>query len=619
MENIDELLEKDTLQALVDKLNEEAWSIRTFDSVTALKRSEEAEALALECDHARGLARSKRNIGFFSFKVAQYERALTYSCAALKLFRDLRDPAGEADCLYNLGITHLHLGDNSIALEQFLDCFELRQQIGDSAGESDALNNIGHVYLKFSDRETALEYYERALAIARRIGNKAGEGYALMNIATIYLLQKIFDKALEYSQLSLEARKAANDHHGVFVSMHRIASVYGEIGRYEESIAMFNHVIVEATKVNERMGLAYCNNHVGKIYLKLRRFEDAEQSFTKAMTIATELNAKELTSDVSLSLSELYEAKGEISKALEYHKEYHNMRQEAWKMDSDRILNNARTVHKAETAEKEAEIHRLKNVELAEALQMINDSISYAQRIQKAILPDERLINEIIPDAFVLYNPRNVVSGDFYWLSGDADRYQFAVADCTGHGVPGAFMSLICSSLLSQISSEMSNASPSEILLELDKKVCDALKQHDAGTRTQDGMDIALCMVDRSAKKLWFASANRSLVIIRKGEMIQLKGDKYPVGGTQLADKSFTCHTVDIEPGDILYMFTDGYADQFGGKNNKKFSSRQLLQLIMNAHSSPFNRQQELFTETFNTWKGDHEQIDDVTLVAFKP
>lgn len=247
----------------------------------------------------------------------------------------------------------------------------------------------------------------------------------------------------------------------------------------------------------------------------------------------------------------------------------------------------------------------------------ILDSIRYARRIQEAIMPEKDLLNFYFPEAFIFYQPKDIVSGDFYWFLEKYHKFFIAAVDCTGHGVPGAFMSVIGSNLLNQILNEYSILEPEAILDHLNFRVQTALKQ-DQNAETKDGMDIAFCSIDQENDLLQYAGANRPLWLVRKGELIKYEADKFPIGGGQFGEHSYKGHTIPLQNGDIIYIFTDGYADQFGGEQNRKYTTKRFSDLILEIWNQPLKTQYEIIQKSFFEWKGKQEQTDDVLVIAIK-
>jgi serine phosphatase RsbU (regulator of sigma subunit) len=248
----------------------------------------------------------------------------------------------------------------------------------------------------------------------------------------------------------------------------------------------------------------------------------------------------------------------------------------------------------------------------------ITDSIGYAQRIQAAILPHKSYLDEHIPEYFVLYKPRDIVSGDFYWIKEVDSTFVIVVADCTGHGVPGAFMSMLGITLLNELFVEGRTNNPGEILGELRTKVKAMLVQEGNIRDQKDGMDMAIALVNRNKKELQFAGAYNPLYLIRQGnQLIELKGDKQPIG-IHWEETEFKTHMVKLRKNDSLYVFTDGYVDQYGGEHKKKFKTQKFKELLLSVQSESMEKQKQMIDNTFEAWRGNREQIDDVCVVGVK-
>jgi len=261
-----------------------------------------------------------------------------------------------------------------------------------------------------------------------------------------------------------------------------------------------------------------------------------------------------------------------------------------------------------------------KNKEIETKSKDITDSLNYAKRIQYAVLPHEETIYRNIPLSFIFYKPKDIVSGDFFWFHEiNRDEYILVCADCTGHGVPGAFMTVIGSSLLNQLVIENKIYKPSEILFELDKQINFTLKQQkDSDLSVQDGMDLTLVHVNKLKKELIFTSAKRPVLLIRNKEIKEFKGSKFSLGGMRSGDKVFEEIIINYQEDDLLYMFTDGYADQFGGDKAKKFSSKRLRELLLEIHRLPMNDQKNRLSNNIVNWQGNLEQIDDMLVMGIK-
>lgn len=252
---------------------------------------------------------------------------------------------------------------------------------------------------------------------------------------------------------------------------------------------------------------------------------------------------------------------------------------------------------------------------LEEQHQEITDSINYAKRIQDAILPPLKLVKGYMPDSFILYKPKDIVAGDFYWMEGINNLIIFAAADCTGHGVPGAMVSVVCHNAMNRAVKEFMLIKPNEILDKTREIVLETFEKSDEDVN--DGMDIALCSINTESKKLNFAGANNGLYLIRNNEVTQIKPDKQPIGNYKDA-KPFTNHEMDLQKGDVIYAFSDGYPDQFGGPKGKKFMYKPFRNLLLEIHKEPMDKQHNILLEAFEKWRGELEQIDDVCVIGVR-
>lgn len=258
------------------------------------------------------------------------------------------------------------------------------------------------------------------------------------------------------------------------------------------------------------------------------------------------------------------------------------------------------------------------NEKIAKQQKEFIEDLNYSEKIQKAIFPSEASLQELLSDFFILNMPRNKVSGDFYWTGSINNQHVFAVADCTGHGISGSFMTLAGTAFLSEILNRKSISDPAGILFELRLLIMKFLKQKGEEGEAADGMDISLITFDKDKKSMRFAGANTPLYLIRNGELFVHKGDRMPIGIHLDFDKPFTNKIIPLQKDDMVYMFTDGYADQFGGPKNKKFRYKQFQELLLKIHNQPPDKQNEVLSRTIVDWMGDNKQVDDILILGFK-
>ncbi|HEX2616566.1 MAG TPA: SpoIIE family protein phosphatase, partial [Flavobacteriales bacterium] len=284
--------------------------------------------------------------------------------------------------------------------------------------------------------------------------------------------------------------------------------------------------------------------------------------------------------------------------------------------ERERILETKVKERTEEMVRQKEEVER-QSRKVVELYKNVTDSIRYAKRLQESILPPEKRIKELLPESFVLYRPKDIVSGDFYWVERVEDKVVFAAVDCTGHGVPGAFMSLVGHNGLNQAVKEHGITKPSEALRDLNRIAFEMLHK-DRDQFVRDGMDMALCTLDPDDMVLEYAGANCPLYLVRGGEVLQYSPDKRPIGGFELSGHDFTDHRIELQKGDVVYIFSDGYADQFGGTKGKKFLYRRFRELLLEIHAQPMDRQKSLLMEALNDWKGAQEQVDDILVIGMR-
>ncbi|MFT7155184.1 MAG: serine phosphatase RsbU (regulator of sigma subunit) [Parvicella sp.] len=285
--------------------------------------------------------------------------------------------------------------------------------------------------------------------------------------------------------------------------------------------------------------------------------------------------------------------------------------------ESERILEQKVKDRTAEVVQKAAEIEE-QNEKLEELYTDVTASIRYAKRLQDSILPTDQFIKKVLPESFVLFKPKDIVSGDFYWCVETEEKVLFASVDCTGHGVPGAFMSLIGANALNQIINKQVD-NPAEILNQLNKLSSDALNKSEEGRdKVRDGMDMAICAISKDGKTLEYAGANNPLYLIRDEELIITKADKFAIASFEDGDQQYQNHRFEVQKGDVLYIFSDGYADQFGGVKGKKFMYRQFRELLMHIKNKPMNEQKEILDSKLEDWRGQFEQVDDILVIGVR-
>jgi len=607
-------------------------------------------------------------------RLTDAEKALDYAGQALEISNKLNYKKGSAGAYTIIGSTHYNHGEQTKALENHINALKIREEIKDSAGIAASLNSIGVVFFELKQHEQAIKYYERALVIRSSINDKRGTADVYNNIANIYYHiqgQENFKKALDYQNKSLQLQREIGNRLGEASALSNIGNVYVALGDYDKSADYQEQALKIQRSIQDYRGMTITLNNLGYLY-------DTLGSYSRAISYLLEGIEIGRTYGYRTTMLESYEyLRNSYAKMNDYGKAYHAFIKLAQLKDSIMSSENQKAIHEIhtqyETEKKDKAIlllskdktiqeeslnkqriiiysvcgglilvialaffiyrgYKLKqaaNSKLESAYRTveeknkdITDSINYARRIQSAILPSVETIKQSLAETFILYKPKDIVSGDFYWYASRGDKVFLAAADCTGHGVPGAFMSMIGNDLLNHIIIEKGILSPAEVLNHLHEGVRAALKQNNTDGSTRDGMDIALLCINKSTAEAEYAGANRPLWIVRKEEMVsitEIKPDKFSIGGMQSEDKrTFTSHRLSLCAGDSFYIFSDGYADQFGGNDGKKFMTKRMKSLLIEIQHLSMDEQQHQLTETIDNWMSNRSQIDDILVIGIR-
>lgn len=641
----------DSLRNIINTSDNDSLKIIVYTQMTFSKINKPTEALEMisemrqfgaEIKEKKLQALCTRKIGTLYHRLNYFDKALEYYINSAALFQKLDDKDGMANCYNNIANAYASKGELTMdqgyydrAIEYHLKCIKLRKE-GDTSQISNSYNNIGIAYMYKEQFDLALEYFNKAYKIFSAIPEgQSGVDMVTANLGDVYLKmamrenkKEYFDKAMVHFKNRLDAYRStgATSSHATVLS--RIGQILCETGQCREAIK----------------------------FLK------------RAVDMSRQIKNKASIVETSLLLANALEREGDLRGAMDYMKLYNQTKDSLINERNTNSMEQMQAIYEStqkdkaiETLSRDNEMQTVKvnrqrsllfsmiggvvvllligflllksynikkkaNLELAAAYDkievknnQITDSINYARRIQSAILPPNEIIKQHLKNHFVYYSPKDIVSGDFYWFTHHQNKIFYAVADCTGHGVPGALMSMIGNTLLNEIVNQKNIVDPAEILYHLNEGVIKALRQSGADIMEQDdGMDISICCLDENNKfKLEYAAANLSIYINSNGIVKELKGDIFSIGGgIGSSGKMFQTKTEVLEAGSAVIMCTDGYYDQFGGSTNSKFLVVNFETLIAGIDFSKPGAE-KIVKDKMENWKGNRHQTDDILVTGF--
>lgn len=522
------------------------------------------------------------------------------------------------------------------------------------------------LFMSTNDFNKAINYLEKSLKISLKLNSNEEilQCYQLLGNSNLSL--NLTDLAMEYYERGLKLSEQANNQRYERQFLISIGSLYYQLYNDKEALKYFTKAL--KFNDNKQTDINLCNN-IGISLVNLERYKEAKPYLIEAYyNSRNSPKDKEKMLIASYNLAEVYEQLGDYKSAMDYIDIYINLNDSLNNVQNTKNLSEIEAKYQNEKKEKQNEIlnERLKsksmqmyfalgsilllcglvffvirglkqkqraNFKLEEKNKIIEEkslivedqhndiksSIKYAERIQQAILPPDKLWKSILPKSFLLYQPRDVLSGDFYWVEETTEYIFVAAADCTGHGVPGALMSIVNYNLLNRAVLEKGLTKAGEILDNVNEWLTLSLHQTFQESTVRDGMDLSLCVINKKTKELNFAGAFNSIYILRNNTIEELIPDKQPVGAfIEDSIKPFTNRYTTLTNNDVVYMFTDGYADQFGGEKGKKFKYKNLQNLLLDIHQLPFDEQKTLAAKRISDWKGNLEQVDDILLIGFQ-
>jgi len=653
----------------------------------AISFFEEAIKISEEISDKAVIPTALNNIGFIFKQQGDVLRALDYYHRSLKLNKELNEQEEIALALNNIGSIYFKMEEHDKALNYFREALIIEKEVGKKKNIARVYSNIGSVYAAQDKKRDAIDYFDQSLKIYTEIDIKKGIATSLSKIATLEMsmideFSENKNSLLNYVLLkhknAYQIYKDLKDNEGIAYALNNISLTYTALGEVNSAYDYATRSLEIAKKIGFPETIKNAAQVLKNILYKKREYK-----------LAYEL--QELYYEMQDSMSNLSIKEATIQKQFQYQYEKKSITDSIQNSEKEKIVKAEITLKDEQIKRQTTEQYALfggvfilivfggitfkrykksqlqKNIiaqqkQLVEAKSKeITDSINYAKRIQDSILPPISELKKQLRNSFVYYQPKDIVAGDFYWLESVGDTMLFAAADCTGHGVPGAMVSVVCNGALNRSVGEYKLSKPCEILDKTRDLVVETFERSGDETSLRDGMDISLCslQLSKNSATLQWAGANNPIYIIsptviasatayreigtscpdlsgkqfveneqtalvplvtrhdEKYELIEIKPNKQPIG-KHFRQDSFTNHTINLQKGDTIYIFTDGYADQFGGEKGKKLMYKPFKELLLSIQEKTMEEQKIVLEQFFENWKGSLEQVDDVCVIGVR-
>ena len=540
--------------------------------------------LAEKSESTLMLAEVYENMGLLFSSIKDIEKSISYFSKSLKLYSKIKDWKGISKSYLNLGNSNSSKGYTDLAIECFERGLVIDAKYNNNEKKAEFLSGIGTIYFNLLNNEKALYFYKEALKV-QEVVKPNDVVFFNINIAVVLMDLERYKEAKPYL---IEAYYSSDNARTKADYAFNLAQMFEHLDDYKSAIDFMDTYV----RLNDSLNNAIYTKNLSETEAKYQNEKREEQNIllserlkNKSLQIYFALAAILLLVGLAFFIFRGLRQKNKANIALS---------------DKNKIIEE-------------------KSLLVEEQHKDITDSIKYAQRIQQAILPPDKLWNNILPQSFVFYQPKDILSGDFYWIEETTEHIFIAAADCTGHGVPGALMSIVNYNLLNRAVLEHGLTNAGAILDSVNKYLTLSLHQTYQESAVRDGMDVSLCVINKKTKKMDFAGAFNSIYLIRNNAIQEFIPDKQPVGAF-IEDniKLFTSQSFQLLENDVVYMFTDGYAYQFGGPKGKKYKYKQLQHLLLSSYTKPFDEQNQIFKSAINDWKGSLEQVDDILLLGYK-
>jgi serine phosphatase RsbU (regulator of sigma subunit)/Tfp pilus assembly protein PilF len=666
--NVLKSMKEDTSK--INTLNElcRAYLFETNDNSKSSAYIDQQLALSKKLNFKKGLAFGYTNMAILYTNKGDYKIALEYNQLSLKLMQEIGHKKGESSCYINMGQNYSNLGNYTNAISYMLQGVKIKEEIDDKRGVAVGYGNIGSIFVVQEKYEEALKYYLRSLKIKEEINDRPGMAMSYNNIGSLFFAQKKIDEALSYFEKSLKLKKELGNKKGTATTYSNMGEIYLAQNKMNLAFSYQLKSLEIATESKDKKGMLTAYSCIGSILEKKKKYGEAITYYHKMLTLSKESNLKEGIMTSYKGLAESYKADHNFDSALVYKSLYFEVKDTLFNKENFKQLAELNTRYETDKKEKEillltkdkqlnAKIIRQQQLvrwgltgglglllisiitiyrryhfkqkanvilerqkeEIHQKNVLITDSIDYAKTIQETVLPTPERIKDLLPDSFILYKPKSIVSGDFYWLHANNGQLICAVADCREQGVPGAFMSLLGYSMLEDLVKTQSTALPGDLLDGLHQQLMTRVSGEEKEETLKHGMNISLIYIDQLNSRLRFSGANHPLYIVRDAELTELKADTRSIGVDKKPDHSFASRTHDLKKGDMIYLFTDGFSNQVGGPEQTALDSEFFKELLCSISSLKPEEQKTKLEEMHASWKGEkQEQTDDVLIMGIR-
>jgi serine phosphatase RsbU (regulator of sigma subunit)/tetratricopeptide (TPR) repeat protein len=660
----------DSLKLLLETSREDTLKVNILISVcqseyrsapdSAILHGNEALKLSEKLAFGRGSANAYKYIGMGYYFLGNYSETINSWQQSLNSFEAINDKIGVSNILSNLGALYANQGDDVKALDFHLRSLKAAEESKNTLRIATSMINIGVIYLNNPNTHNlALKYNLSALPLSEKLGNNDAIGTVCVNIGEIYFHREAYDTALFYYEKSLNAFRKSNSGN-VPYTLTNIGKVYMKRGDYKKAIGVQQEGYQIAKQSDAKLDMTAALLGLAETYSAAGDIKSAIRTYNEARETGEEIGAKKELRQAYEGLAVSYAKISDFGNAFKYQTLLTNIKDTLYIAANNNKIQFLQLNYELDKKEtlislQDVKIKKQKFTQLTfiigfiiailisiqtyrnyrrkvrtnellakqkNEIEIINknltDSINYAERIQSAMFPSKDILSDNLFEYFILFKPLDIVSGDFYWFKQNNNSIFVAAADCTGHGVPGAFMSILGLTFLNELVHNTVALNANDVLTRLKDHVIKTLHQTQNYTSARDGMEMALLILDLESGKLQFSGARRPLYIVRDNQLSELTGDKMPLGISDNKEGLFTNKEIEFKKDDIIYLFSDGYVDQLGGPERKTFKTKKFKDMLLNNCLLPMNEQKEVLDTTLEEWKGNVEQIDDILVIGIK-